>query len=84
MSAESDKRSLLRALWDDEKNSAQFGKMRPNSKSKYWWRCKKDGHSFQAEPSNIKSVDTCPYASGRRVLKGFNDFATREPELANF
>lgn len=84
MSEDADKRSFLQELWDDEKNSVQFAEMRRHSRHKYWWRCKKEGHSFQAEPSNVKSVDTCPYASGRRVLKGFNDFATREPSLASF
>lgn len=84
MSTEAKKRLFLRELWDDERNSVQFEELRPHSRSKYWWRCKKDGHSFQSAPSDIKSVDSCPYASGRRVLEGFNDFATREPNLVRY
>lgn len=48
-----------------------------------WWKgsC---GHEWQA---SIKSRATgkqsgCPYCSGNRVLKGFNDLATRYPEVA--
>lgn len=79
-----DKRSFLRELWDEERNSVQFANKALHSNTKYWWRCKRDGHPFEAEPSNIKSADTCPYASGRRVLKGFNDFQTKEPDLVRY
>jgi DNA-directed RNA polymerase subunit RPC12/RpoP len=49
-----------------------------------WWNgiC---GHEWQA---SIKSRATgkqtgCPYCSGNRVLKGFNDLSTRFPEIAS-
>lgn len=49
-----------------------------------WWSgiC---GHEWQA---SVKSRATgkqtgCPYCSGNRVLKGFNDLATRFPEIAS-
>ena len=68
--------------WDYEKN----GKIKPEyvnqmSKSKYWWKCKK-GHSFYASVSsrtNLKSG--CPYCSNQKVIIGYNDLATTNPEL---
>lgn len=51
------------------------------SKSKYWWKCKK-GHSFYASVSsrtNLKSG--CPYCSNQKVIIGYNDLATTNPEL---
>ena len=49
-----------------------------------WWKgnC---GHEWQAvvKSRSIGRQTGCPYCSGNRVLKGFNDFATRYPEIAS-
>ena len=45
------------------------------------WRCGL-GHEYLAQPANRSRGDDCPYCSGRRVLSGFNDFATKFPDLA--
>lgn len=56
--------------------------LRPNSHRVVWWRCEK-GHSWQAIiASRTRLGCGCPYCAGRRVLKGFNDLATRFPRLA--
>jgi DNA-directed RNA polymerase subunit RPC12/RpoP len=46
------------------------------------WKCNK-GHNFSKSPSarTIGSKSGCPFCSNRRVLKGFNDFATTHPNL---
>ena len=53
------------------------------SNKKVWWRgeC---GHEWQASPHSRtgKNSPGCPYCSGNRVLAGFNDFASRFPEIA--
>ena len=47
-----------------------------------WWKCDK-GHEYQATPYSRTSKHTnCPYCSGKRVLKGYNDLATMNPKLA--
>lgn len=46
-----------------------------------WWQCEK-GHEWQTKISNRASGAGCPYCSHRKLLKGFNDFATLHPELA--
>lgn len=70
--------------WDDEKN----GNLRPetvsaSSHTKVWWKCEL-GHSWQAMPfSRTRSRSAgCPYCTGRKVLKGFNDLETLKPDLA--
>ena len=46
-----------------------------------WWRCDK-GHEWQTLISTRAGGSKCPYCSGIKLLKGFNDFKTRFPELA--
>ena len=45
------------------------------------WKCK-SGHIWQARISERSSGNGCPICSGKRVLIGFNDLATVNPELA--
>ncbi len=45
------------------------------------WRCPL-GHRWDATVASRSSGGGCPYCSGRRVLKGFNDLATTHPEVA--
>jgi len=45
------------------------------------WRCT-ERHRYEATPNDRTSGRGCPYCSGNRVLAGFNDLATKHPELA--
>ena len=68
--------------WDYEKNNDRPEDYTPSSSKKKWWLCDK-GHSYDmAISSRTSSKQNCPYCSGNRVLKGFNDFASLRPELA--
>ena len=70
--------------WNYERN----GDLTPElvsrgSKKKVWWRCEK-GHEWEAyihARSRTKQSSSCPYCSGNKVLQGFNDLATTNPEL---
>jgi hypothetical protein len=55
----------------------------PKSGSKQTWKCPL-GHIFDAVIGNRsrEGASGCPVCSGHRVLKGFNDLATTDPELA--
>ena len=45
-------------------------------------RCR-EGHSWQAAiAARTKRKTGCPYCTGRKVLAGYNDLATRFPDLA--
>jgi hypothetical protein len=50
--------------------------------SKLWWKCEK-GHEWRAAVS-ARAMDEqgCPYCSGNLVIKGENDLATLNPDLA--
>lgn len=74
---------LLAAQWHPEKN----GDLTPHactpaSNRRAWWLCPL-GHEYQAAVS-ARTIhgSGCPYCSGRKVLKGFNDLATLEPKIA--
>jgi DNA-directed RNA polymerase subunit RPC12/RpoP len=45
------------------------------------WRCPL-GHIYPATPNNRSHGTTCSYCSNRKVLAGFNDLASKDPELA--
>ena len=88
ISGENDIATLFPELlkeWNYEKND-QLGikpqNVKKNTDKKVWWKCEK-GHEYKSSIVNrTKSKGTCcPYCSGNKVLKGFNDIASTNPEL---
>ena len=68
--------------WDYEKNgNLKPSDVFPGSKKKVWWICEKN-HSWFAQIKSRNNGVGCPYCSGKKVLKGFNDLETRYPEIA--
>ncbi|MBE5969708.1 MAG: hypothetical protein E7242_05690 [Lachnospiraceae bacterium] len=69
--------------WDVESNNGITADMvNATSNRVYWWKCE-FGHSYKASPSNrLGTGDGCPYCSGKRVLKGFNDLNFKRQDLA--
>ena len=53
----------------------------PHSGKKVWWRCEK-GHEWMASVISRSRGYGCPYCNNRTPLPGYNDLATRNPELA--
>ena len=74
----------LAAQWDRQKNGA----LSPEQVTAYsnrpvWWRCKR-GHSYRAAVgARTNAGSGCPYCAGRKVLAGFNDLMTVEPQVAS-
>ena len=61
--------------WDP--SSTTFGSSRTR-----WWKCTND-HQYQASVNSRSHMKSgCPYCANQRVLAGFNDLATTNPELA--
>ena len=54
----------------------------PGSEKKLKWICSLD-HIWEAVVYSRKANTGCPFCANQRVLKGFNDLATTNPELAN-
>jgi hypothetical protein len=53
----------------------------PYSNKKKKWICS-NGHIWTATIANRYGGSNCPYCSNKRVIIGFNDLATTNPELA--
>ena len=67
--------------WDYKKNGILTPSMiSSHSGRKVWWKCA-EGHSYQASPDNRAKGNGCPFCSGNKVLVGFNDLGTTNPEL---
>lgn len=47
-----------------------------------WW-CDEGGHPFEMRLEARVRGCGCPFCAGRRILAGFNDFATTHAELAS-
>ena len=56
----------------------------PGSNKVQKWICA-HGHKWEVSPNNRtqKSTTGCPYCSGKRPVKGENDFATLHPSIAS-
>ncbi len=68
--------------WHPTKNgNLQSTMVTKGSHKKVWWQCK-NGHEWQAEIENRTNGSGCPYCNNKKILQGFNDFATTKPELA--
>lgn len=73
----------LAAQWHPTKNQwLTPEQVTPYSNKKAWWVCEK-GHEYQAIiASRTGAGSDCPYCTGKKVMVGFNDLATVDPELA--
>lgn len=67
--------------WDYDKNLQPPSAFTFGSTKLAWWKCEL-GHSWEYAISPRSGGYGCPYCSGQRVLKGFNDLQTRNPKLA--
>ena len=68
--------------WNYNRNIVTPNEIAPRSGKKVWWICSK-GHEWEATVHSRTSENPtgCPYCSNKRVLKGYNDLATTNPEL---
>lgn len=75
------KTSLLNE-WDYNLNKCSPESYFPKSEQTVFWKCPTGLHSYPA-PIFFRTTNNtgCCYCSGHKVLKGFNDFATKCPEL---
>ena len=72
----------LMAEWNWERNT-DFDpvQLTLGSNKKVWWRCSQ-GHEWQATIYDRYNGNGCPYCSGRKALKGYNDLSSVNPTLA--
>ena len=68
--------------WDYSKNGRlTSSNITANSDKKVWWICPV-GHSYLSSVAARSRGRGCSVCAGKTVLKGFNDFESRFPELA--
>lgn len=80
----SEKYHELVSLWNYDKNKG----MKPEnfqamSNRKIWWKCNVCNGEWEESIINVAKGNRCPYCSGHRVLKGFNDLQTLYPDIAS-
>ena len=69
--------------WDYEKNnSVKPSNIKAHSSRNVWWKCIK-GHSYMAPVyRRIEQQTGCPYCANKKILPGYNDLKTLNPNLA--
>ena len=71
-----------------EWHSTRNGDLKPSEVTRgsnkiVWWQCSKHPeHEWEAQPNGRSNGQGCPVCIGQKVLQGFNDLKTTEPELA--
>ena len=75
-----DLRTLFPDLANELVNLSDYLVTQSSGKS-LLWKCFL-GHEWLAKVSRRTQGDGCPYCSGHRLLVGFNDVATKNPEIA--
>jgi translation initiation factor IF-1 len=78
----SDENPELAKQWNFAKNIGLTpDEVTAGSGKKVWWVCK-NGHEWEAGIAARNKGAGCPICSNKRLLKGYNDLATMNPELA--
>ena len=77
---------LVESEWDWVKNNEKGLKpdsIMPSSRLKTWWRCEHYAHNYEMAVYNKTGPNKqgCPYCTGHKVLRGFNDLNSKYPEL---
>lgn len=78
-----EKNSFLASQWHPTRNnSLTINDITPTSGKSAWWlgEC---GHEWKAVISSRNSGNGCPICNGKKILIGFNDMWTTNPELAS-
>lgn len=78
------KKETMLQEWDCDKNIYTPDTLSYGSTKSVFWKCNK-GHSWKNSPNTRTSNggSKCPYCANRKVWAGYNDLATRNPEIAN-
>ena len=71
---------VIASEWNYKKNKLTPSEVTSSSSKKVWWKCSK-GHEWETTISHRTRGLNCPYCSGKKILRGYNDLATLNPKL---
>lgn len=75
----------IAALWHPSKNKLTPQEVMAGARTKKYWWLGACGHEWEAPPVRMsrqyRTGSGCPYCCGKKILVGFNDLATTQPEL---
>ena len=71
----------LLKYWDYDKNDVEPSEIYGGGERVVYWRCEK-GHSYPKSILKHVRGEGCPICAGKKVLAGFNDLLSQNPELA--
>ena len=71
----------LLKYWDYEKNEVKPSEIYGGGERVVYWICEK-GHSYTKSILKHIRGEGCPICAGKKVLSGFNDLLSQNPELA--
>ena len=73
----------LASEWDYELNGELLpSDVKLHADTVIYWKCHKCGGNWKASANTRSTGCGCPYCAGKKVLVGYNDLATKNPELA--
>ena len=73
----------IAAQWHPTKNEKQLPEtVAEKANRKVWWVCDKGHEYLMAVKDRTDRGHSCPYCCGKKVLVGFNDLATVNPQVA--
>ncbi|MBT2269060.1 zinc-ribbon domain-containing protein [Rhodococcus erythropolis] len=73
----------LASEWHPTMNSIPPTAVYKGTVRKFWWSCSAYGHEWHMSPNDrIRQNQNCPFCAGKKVLVGFNDLASRRPDIA--
>ena len=76
-----DNKELMREYNYEKNNNVELDILTSGSHKKIWWICS-NGHEWEAEIKSRSLGRGCPYCANKKLLKGYNDLETTNPELA--
>lgn len=72
----------LAAEWHPTKNDMASDAVTAGSHKRITWVCEKGHEWITTVNARVVNSSGCPYCSNKKLLKGFNDFGTRFPDIA--
>lgn len=72
---------MVAAQWSERNSPLRPTQVTAYANRRVWWKCS-EGHEWNTLISTRSGGSKCPYCSGQILLKGFNDFETKYPQLA--